>query len=319
MLFIGPTPLSGIGQHCKKYMDIFPEVGYTKYIQIHEDIPESDSAFIFALPVKYWLDKIPEIKRKIKNVTCMTVCETETVHEDYGKLFDLFDKIAVPSEYCKKVFKRQFPSKHFYILHAHIPDKRPYTFYHIGNVYDPRKNFNKILECFIRLNKPDTRLIVKATCKYPFKVNIPNVTIINDLLPDEYMEDIHNKSDCYISFSSSEGVGMGAVEAAVRNKPVIITDYGGASEYIETPYTINCELQKLPKDDFLYKAGMEWGKPNVDQLIKFMEDAYNKKLRYMDHPKTRMLTCKENVLQEFVVNVIGNKNNHTGQYSPGSE
>ena len=36
------------------------------------------------------LDKIPEIKRKIKNVMCMTVCETETVHEDYGKLFKLF-------------------------------------------------------------------------------------------------------------------------------------------------------------------------------------------------------------------------------------
>ena len=60
-----------------------------------------------------------------------------------------------PSEYCKKIFERQFPNKHFYVVHAHIPDKRPYTFYHIGNVYDPRKNFNKILECFIRLNKPD--------------------------------------------------------------------------------------------------------------------------------------------------------------------
>ena len=59
MLFIGPTLLSGIGQHCIKYMNLFPEVGYTKYIQIHEDIPESDSAFIFALPIPYWLDKIP--------------------------------------------------------------------------------------------------------------------------------------------------------------------------------------------------------------------------------------------------------------------
>ena len=57
------------------------------------------------------------------------------------------------------------------------------------------------------------------------------------------MEDIHSKSDCYVSFSSSEGVGMGAVEAAVRNKPVIITDYGGATEYIETPYTINVNFK----------------------------------------------------------------------------
>ena len=68
----------------------------------------------------------------------MTVCETETVHEDYGKLFELFDSIAVPSEYCKNVFERQFPDTKFCVIHAHIPDKRPYTFYHIGNVYDPR-------------------------------------------------------------------------------------------------------------------------------------------------------------------------------------
>jgi len=200
-----------------------------------------------------------------------------------------------------------------------VPDKRPYTFYHIGNVHDPRKNFNKILECFVRLNKPDTRLIVKATCKYPVNINIPNVTVINNLISDEAMEDIHSKSDCYISFSSSEGVGMGAVEAAIRDKPVIITDYGGAKEYINTPYTIECDLQKIPRDDFLYEAGMQWGKPNVDQLMEFMNDAYNKKLRYMDHSKTRNLTCKENILQEFVVNVIRDKNDKSSQNSSGSK
>jgi len=306
MLFIGPTLLSGIGQHCKKYMNLFPR---SKFIEIQNDIPECEKAFIFALPVQDWLDKIPEIKRKIKHVTCMTVCETETVHEDYGKLFKFFDKIAVPSEFCRKVFKRQFPDTEFYVIHAHIPDKRPYTFYHIGNVYDPRKNFNKILETFIRMNKPDARLLVKATCNQPVEARIPNVTFINDLIPDDEMEKIHALSDCYVSFSSSEGVGMGAVEAALRNKPVIITDYGGASEYIKTPYTIKCGRQKIVKDDFLFKAGMEWGKPDENQLREFMEDAYSRKIRYMEHPRTHMLTCKENVLQEFVANIIGEESN----------
>jgi len=308
MLFIGPTLLSGIGQYCKKYMNLFPK---SKFIEIDKEIPECEHAFIFALPVQYWLDKIPEIKRKIKHVTCMTVCETETVHEDYGKLFKFFDKIAVPSEFCRKVFKRQFPDTEFYVIHAHIPDKRPYVFYHIGNVYDPRKNFNKVLETFIRMNKPDARLIVKATCKLPVEARIPNVTFINDLISDEEMEKIHALSDCYVSFSSSEGVGMGAVEAALRNKPVIITDYGAATEYIKTPYTIKCGRQKILKDDFLFKAGMEWGKPDENQLREFMEDAYTKKLRYMEHPRTHMLTCKENVLQEFVTNVIGKESNDT--------
>ena len=308
MLFIGPTLLSGIGQHCKKYIDLFPR---SKYIQIQEEIPESEKAFIFALPIPHWLDKIPEIKRKIKDVICMTVCETETVHEDYGKLFALFDKIAVPSEFCRRVFSRQFPDTKFYIIHVHIPDKRPYTFYHIGNVYDPRKNFNKILETFVRMNKHDTRLVIKATCKEPVLARIPNVEIINGLLSDEEMENIHARCDCYVSFSSSEGIGMGAVEAALRNKPVIITEYGGAPEYIETPYMIKCGLQYLVKDDFLFKAGMQWGKPDEDQLREFMEDAYTKKLRYMDHPRTRVLTSRESVLHEFISNVISEEDNDT--------
>ena len=310
MLFIGPTALSGIGQQMRKYMDLFPG---SKCIDINDEIPVCEKAFIYALPVQFWLDKIPEIKRKVKHVTCMTICETETVHEDYGKLFKLFDRIAVPSEFCQRVFKKQFPDTDFFIIHAHVPDNRPYTFYHIGNVLDPRKNFNKILETFIRLNKPDTRLIIKATCKQPININIPNVTFINDLVSNEVMEDIHAKSDCYVSFSSSEGIGLGAVEAALRNKPVIITDFGGAPEYIKTPYTIDCERQELVKDDFLFKAGMTWGKPNANQLMEFMEDAYNKKLRYMDHPRTRMLTSRENILQEFVVNVIGDKNDKSGE------
>ena len=316
MLFIGPTALSGIGQQVRKYMKLFPG---SKYIEINDEIPVCENAFIYALPVQYWFDKIPEIKRKIKNVTCMTICETETVHEDYGKLFALFDKIAVPSEFCRRVFKRQFPDTDFFIIHAHVPNNKPYTFYHIGNIIDPRKNFNKIIETFVRMNKPDSRLLIKATCNQPIQIKIPNVEVINGLIPDEELEKIHALGDCYVSFSSSEGIGLGAVEAALRNKPVIITDYGGAPEYIKTPYTIDCECQELIKDDFLFKAGMKWGKPNEKQLREYMEDAYSKKIRYMEHPRTHMLTCKENVLQEFVANVIGEENDNTSQNNSGRE
>ena len=64
---------------------------------------------------------------------------------------------------------------------------------------------------------------------------------------------------------------------------------------------------------------MQWGKPNEKQLMEYMEDAYNKKIRYMDHPKTRMLTCKENVLHEFVTNIIGEVSDDTSQNSAGHE
>jgi len=308
MLVIGPTLLSGIGQHAKKYTELFPD---WKYVQIQEEIPPCERAFIFALPTDFWLNKIPELKRKVKHLHCMTVCETETVHEDYGKLLELFDRIAVPSEFCKKVFSRQFPNTEFYVVRAHIPHTDKYTFYHIGNIMDQRKNFRDILEAFVRLNKPDAKLIVKATCNQPVQIKLPNVEVINGLVSDEEMDKIHRLSDCYVSFSSSEGVGMGAVEAAMRDKPVIITDYGGAPEYVKTPYTIDCELQELQNDDFLFKKGMQWGKPNKEQLLKFMNDAYEKRLRHMDHSHTKWLVGKEYVSQQFIDNVIGKENDES--------
>lgn len=314
MIFIGPTLMSGIGQHLKKYSTLFP--GST-YIEITEDnIPECEEAFIFALPVPYWLTRIPEMKRKIKHITCMTVCETETVHEDYGKLFEHFDRIAVPSSFCQRVFTRQFPDTTFYVIHAHVPRDERYTFYHIGNIMDPRKNFRAILEAFIRLNEPNARLVVKATCNSPVHINLPNVQVLNGLISDDEMNDLHKKCDCYVSFSHSEGVGMGAVEAALQNKPVIITDYGGAMEYIKTPYTIECTLQELEKDDFLFKKGMLWGNPDPNQLLEFMRDAFDKRLKYMDHTHTKNITSTENVLHELLLNnVVRHKGDYTSENS----
>jgi glycosyltransferase involved in cell wall biosynthesis len=121
-------------------------------------------------------------------------------------------------------------------------------------------------------------------------MNIPNVFIINGLMPQEYLDSLHALCDCYVSFSSSEGIGMGAVEAALHNKPVIITEYGGAVEYIKTQYTIPCGRQELQNDDFLFQKGMVWGKPSFKHLMEYMKDAYTKKLTYMDHSHTRHIT-----------------------------
>jgi len=314
MIIIGPHLLTGMSHHALKYVDLFPG---TKYCEIEKDIPESEHGLVFMLPIKPHLNRLPYIHSKVKNLACMTVCETETVHEDYGLIMKEFKRVAVPSEFCKRVLSRQFPDNEFYIIHAHIPTPNPppYTFYHIGNIMDPRKNFKSILEAFIRLNNPNTRLLVKATCKRDVDLRLPNVEIINGLVSAEEINAIHAKGDCYVSFSSSEGVGMGAVEAAIRNKPVIITNYGGAPEYIKTPYTISCDAEEITTDDFLFKKGMVWGKPNPDELLKFMKDVSDKNLRFMNHEYTQKLVSKENVLQEFILNVIGTENNKTDNNS----
>jgi len=310
MIVIGPGLHTGIGHHAEKYTKLFPE---NVYHVLGTEIPESEHGLVFILPLKEHIEYLKYVRTRVKHVACMTVCETETVHEDYSLIMKEFKRVAVPSEFCKRVFSKQFPDNDFYIIHAHIPQPRekPYTFYHIGNIMDPRKKFKDILQAFTRLNEPNSRLVVKATCGKPVNIKFPRVEVINDMLSDEEMNDLHNRCDCYVNFSHSEGVGMGAVEAALRDKPVIITDYGGAPEYIKTPYTIDCGLQELEKDDFLFKKGMVWGDPTFDQLLEFMRHAYDNRIREMDHGHTKNLVGEKNILEEFVLNVIGSKNDKT--------
>lgn len=317
MIIIGPTLKSGIGQHAHKYSTLFPD---QKYHLIGTELPECEHGLIFTIPVREQIEYIKYAKTRVKNLACMTVCETETVHEDYGLLVEQFRTVFVPSEFCKRVLSRQFPSTKFKVIHAYIPNqyKKPYVFYHIGNIGDPRKNFREVLRAFIRLNKEDTRLVIKATCNVDVSIELPRVEVINGLVSEDRMNEIHDRSDCYVSFSHSEGVGMGAVEAAIRDKPVIITNYGGAPEYIKTPYTIDCELQELEQDDFLFKKGMTWGKPNFDQLLEFMTHAYENKVREMNHEHTKKLVSREGVLREFVDNIIGNEDDETCKNSSGS-
>ena len=306
MLFIGPSPLAGIGQCMLKYLNLFPG---SIYKQIHELTIEhhNEDIFMFPLPIEPWLSIIPVIKEKAKSIICMTICETETVHEDYGKLFDMFDTIAVSSEFCKKVFSRQFPNTNFHVIRAYIPpppalnlpESGVYRFYHIGNVLDQRKNVGDILRAFTELNLPNCELIIKATCKQAVTINIPNVKVMNGLVSQEVIDRIHAMCDCYISFSNSEGIGLGAVEAALRDKPVILPEYGGAPDYIKSDYMISCGMQEVPRDDFLFKKGMLWGKPNFEQLKEFMMDAYTKKLRIVDHSFTKQRVSAEEIIEQF--------------------
>ncbi len=315
MIIIGPHAKTGIGQHAMKYVNLFLPDG--QYCEIGKPLPETEHGLIFVIPTPNQIEYIKYAKSRVKNLFCMTVCETETVHEDYGLIMKEFKKVAVPSEFCKRVLSRQFPDNEFYVIHAHIPQpkEKPYTFYHIGNIMDPRKKFKDILQGFVRLNEPNTRLVIKATSNQAVQINFPRVEVTNTMLSEDEMDDLHHRCDCYVSFSHSEGVGMGAVEAAMRNKPVIITNYGGAPEYIKTPYTIDCELQELENDDFLFKKGMKWGNPNFDQLLEFMKHAYDNRVRYMDHEHTKQLVGRENVLKEFILNVIGSKDNETDKDS----
>jgi glycosyltransferase involved in cell wall biosynthesis len=311
---IGPTHYAGIGQQGMKYSRMLgcPYVVLEKFM----DIPEGSNVMIYALPIQMWFERIPVIKHRFNKVVLMTICETETVHEDYGKLFDHFPIVATPSKFCQSIFQRQFSQSTFHVVNAYVDDpgvsvlsykpkdwsKTKYTFYHVGNIADPRKNVNSIIRAFVELFKDKTdhvRLVLKATCNQTVTVNVPGVEVINGLLSQEELDEVHDQGDCYVTFSHSEGIGLGAVEAALRAKPVIMPEYGGGPEYINTPYSIRCGMTRLSRDDFLFKAGMEWGDPDFNMLKQYMQRAFETRDSRAGHPMTQYVVSKEKVCRQL--------------------
>ena len=296
-LFVGPTRLAGIGQVVLKYA----EMARGDWVQFGNKITGKayDDVFVFLLPIDANIKMVQNYYSRIgRRLHIMTICETWPVHPSYEGIFRTFPTAnhLTPSQFCADIFERQFganlkvvplwsPEKEW----APVPDSEPYTFYTIGNIADPRKNIQKLIDVFTECKfEPGTaRLLLKATCSQDVHLDVPGVQVLNGLLSDEDLEEqIHSKSHCYINFSHSEGVGMGAVEAALRKKPVIVTDFGGLKEYVSTPFLIQCTETKVGVRDFLFTSEMTWGEPDSVQLMTFMKECYEKRLDRQDHPET---------------------------------
>jgi hypothetical protein len=88
MIVIGPALNTGIGQLCKKYTHLFGIESV--YYVFGKELPQCDNGLIFMLPIPAHLEYLKHAKRRVKNLACMTICETETVHEDYGLIMKEF-------------------------------------------------------------------------------------------------------------------------------------------------------------------------------------------------------------------------------------
>lgn len=307
MKVIVHTPMSGIGQVCLKYCKLLG-VKPSK----PSDPIEGEDVFMFCLPIPEHFELMEKIKNYSKSYKFMTVCETETVHPVYGKLFEISKKFYVPSKFCKNILEKQFPESKLNVLEHWIPPPtpnlgtlmlptpRPYMFYTIGNAIDPRKQVQKLIGAFLSLGLPNSHLVIKATCNTLVEWKIPNVTIINGLVDDETIQRIHNTCDCYVSFSNSEGVGMGAIEAALNNKPVIIPQYGGCTEYVKTPFVISYSRKLVGYKDFLFTPDLEWGDPHMEDLLKHMKYVYEKWITQWDHSWTREILESEKIKSKFI-------------------
>ncbi len=96
--------------------------------------------------------------------------------------------------------------------------------------------------------------------------DLPDIVLSTRTLNDMEMDDLHRRGDCYLSLSRGEGWGLGAFDAAAWGKPVIVTRWGAAPEFLpdDYPYLVDYDLVATTTDepDALWhpRPGEQWAK-----------------------------------------------------------
>ena len=109
---------------------------------------------------------------------------------------------------------------------------------------------------------------------------IGRVVVIKDPLSRNGFMTLLNAMDCYISLHRGEGLGLGIVEALALNIPVIATNYGGNSEYMNNPLAMAVPYSMIPANDDYppYKHVKSWADPDIGAAKKFMRTVYKEKI-----------------------------------------
>tara|TARA_B100000073_G_scaffold139360_2_gene114613 strand:+ start:10335 stop:11357 length:1023 start_codon:yes stop_codon:yes gene_type:complete len=306
---------------CKEFVDYFYDVGEKTRVKNKIELPDADILFVNIAPMHDVLFHINTLTQKYQNNMCMMVWETEEVPEIMIRWANYFKTVLTPSMYCLKIFKRAINKNILFVPH-YVPrlrwepsqirpklktlmNNKKYKFYTIGNMADKRKNLDFLIKGFLECNFKNAMLFIKVQSYDKVDISGKNVYVLDDvLISNEEISYIHDKCDCYISTSFSEGVGLGVVEAANHNNPVIMTDYGGQNDYVDTEYLIDSTIDLIGFNYGYFTSNMTWGHPNYNTYIKHLKEVYGKNVKKVEHQKTMKLAGNPNYISMQFRNLL---------------
>ncbi len=135
----------------------------------------------------------------------------------------------------------------------------------------------------------------------------PPIFLITNLLSEAEIHGLHARGDCFVSLNRGEGFGLSPFTAGACGKPVIITGYGGATEYAkeDNSYLLDYVLSPtfgMPWSVW-YRGDQLWAEPDAYQAAKFMQHVYENK----EEAKERGQRLKKYISENFTWNDIGKR------------
>ncbi len=255
-------------------------------------------------------------KHKVHNAVNVgyTIWETTKLHSDWPKYInDNVTKVLVGCEWNAKIFKDSGVSIPIGVVPHGINmdefsnitpyningvSENDYVFYSIFQ-WTERKHPLALLKAYYHAfsGTSDVVLVLKTyrnnytddektairdtikRLKYIMPMDhYPKVCFISNMLSEDEIVGLHKACDCYVSLDRGEGFGLSPFQAGATGNPIIVTGFGGATEYAkeDNSYLIDYQLTPvfgMPWSPW-YRGDQLWAEPDIEHGAKLMQQVY---------------------------------------------
>lgn len=140
---------------------------------------------------------------------------------------------------------------------------------------------------------------------------LPNVYVVYGDLTDSEMSDLyaHPKVKAHISFTRGEGFGRPLLEAALTSKPILVSDWSGHKDFLnsESSILLKGELTKV-HPSVVWKGvineGTDWFTVDYGTAIAYMRDVFENYKAYLEKSRKTHHHVKTNFSFDSMVNKL---------------
>jgi glycosyltransferase involved in cell wall biosynthesis len=258
-------------------------------------------------------------QRLLFPLVAITTWESDLLPPLYAETLNQVREVWTPSRYNAEAFRRQLKVPVFHWPHAvRVPPRTlmdtaeidreckleadDFVFLAVAT-WQERKNLAAVVEAFFRAfpDEPGVKLVIKtafcfqsaAKAAEQISVRMKNrlshveptkipqhMRIFQALWPEEKLEALTRRANCYVSLHRGEGWCYPLFDAACAGVPVVATGYSGPMDYLDARYhhLVRHELVRAEHGDdpksFPFNPEMRWAEPDVAHAAELMRKVY---------------------------------------------
>jgi glycosyltransferase involved in cell wall biosynthesis len=243
----------------------------------------------------------------------LTMWECTRMNDLMIEILSKFTHIIVPNSYNKVNFLNQglntkidvvplFCDTDIFVYKNH--DEKNKFVFGISNE-DPRKNLNKVINCFIKAFRGvnNVELQVKTCTPISNRIFDSRIKYINTKYTKEQLRDWYYNLDVYVSGATCEGWGMMQQESMCCGRPIIYTNYGGLKEFVNNQIGFEVNHQEEYSTNHWGDYAGLWSNFKENDMIDKMIYCYINRQEVISKGKMAAISANKYTKELFIKNL----------------